>query len=107
MGGHCIPHLKQNYVDVTILQRYLSLLELQKHWEDPEGSGGEGGGRGDWDGNTCKSMADSFQCMTKPTTIKKKKNKKNRMSNFNNRNILSPSWELESQTQGVIRFGFF
>ena len=27
-------------------------------------------------GNTCKSMADSFQCMTKPTTIKKKKNDK-------------------------------
>ena len=26
-------------------------------------------------GNTCKSMADSFQCMTKPTTIKKKKTK--------------------------------
>ena len=24
-------------------------------------------------GNTCKPMADSFQCMTKPTTIKKKK----------------------------------
>ena len=24
-------------------------------------------------GNTCKSMADPFQCMTKPTTIKKKK----------------------------------
>ena len=23
-------------------------------------------------GNTCKSMADSFQCMTKPITIKKK-----------------------------------
>ena len=23
-------------------------------------------------GNTCKTMADSFQCMTKPTTIKKK-----------------------------------
>ena len=42
------------------------------HWEDPEGLGGEGGGRGDRDGNTCKSMADSFQCMTKPTTIKKK-----------------------------------
>ena len=20
------------------------------HWEDPEGSGGEGAGRGDWDG---------------------------------------------------------
>ena len=27
-------------------------------------------------GNTCKSMADSFQCMTKPTTIKKKKERK-------------------------------
>ena len=25
--------------------------------------------------NTCKSMADSFQCMRKPTTIKKKKKK--------------------------------
>ena len=26
-------------------------------------------------GNTCKPMADSFQCMTKPTTIKKKEKK--------------------------------
>ena len=26
-------------------------------------------------GNTCKPMADSFQCMTKPTTINKKKKK--------------------------------
>ena len=25
-------------------------------------------------GNTCKPMADSFQCMTKPTTKKKKQN---------------------------------
>ena len=46
------------------------------HWEDLEGLGGERGERGDWDGNTCKSMADSFQCMTKPTTIKKKTKKK-------------------------------
>ena len=35
------------------------------------------GWRGRWEGgirmgNTCRSMADSFQCMTKPTTIKKK-----------------------------------
>ena len=30
--------------------------------------GSEVGG-GIWMGNTCKSMADSFQCMTKPTTI--------------------------------------
>ena len=36
---------------------------------DPEGLGREGGGRGIGMGNTCKSMADSFQCMTKPTTI--------------------------------------
>ena len=52
----------------------------QVHWEDPEESGGEGGWRGDWDGeymlgggigmgNTCNSMADSCQCMTKPTEI--------------------------------------
>ena len=27
-------------------------------------------------GNTCKPMADSFQCMTKPTTVKKKLKKK-------------------------------
>ena len=27
-------------------------------------------------GNTCKSMAVSFQCMTKSTTIKKNNNKK-------------------------------
>ena len=26
--------------------------------------------------NTCKPMADSFQCMTKSTTIKKKKERK-------------------------------
>ena len=35
----------------------------------PRGSGGKGGGKGDQEGNTCVSMADSFQCMTKPTTI--------------------------------------
>ena len=39
------------------------------HWEDPEESGGEGGGRGIGVGNTCNSMADSCQCMTKPSTI--------------------------------------
>ena len=27
-------------------------------------------------GNTCNSMGDSFQCMTKPTTIKNKERKK-------------------------------
>ena len=37
-------------------------------------------------GNTCKSMADSFQCMTKPTTIKKKKVKKNKGSKYFSQN---------------------
>ena len=36
------------------------------HWEDPEGWDGERGGRGFSMGNTCKSMADSCQCMGKP-----------------------------------------
>ena len=39
------------------------------HWEDPEDSDGEGGGRGFGMGNTCNSMADSCQCMTKPTEM--------------------------------------
>ena len=38
------------------------------HWEDPEGSGGDVG-EGIGMGNTCKSMADSCQCMAKNTTI--------------------------------------
>ena len=33
-------------------------------------------------GDTCKSMADSFQCMTKPTTIKKTKNKQKHRESF-------------------------
>ena len=32
-------------------------------------------------GDTCKSMADSSQCMTKPTSIKKKKKRKKRKKN--------------------------
>ena len=36
------------------------------HWDDPEGWGGEGGGRGFRMGNTCTPMADSCQCMAKP-----------------------------------------
>ena len=35
------------------------------HNKDPEGAGREGGGMG----NTCKTMADSCQCMTKTTPI--------------------------------------
>ena len=32
-------------------------------------------------GNTCKSMADPFQCMTKPTTIKNNNNNNNKEEN--------------------------
>ena len=40
------------------------------HWEDPEGSGGEGGGEGGIGmGNTCKSMADSCQYMANTTIL--------------------------------------
>ena len=38
------------------------------HWEDPEESGGGAGG-GIRMGNTYNSMADSCQCMTKPTEM--------------------------------------
>ena len=33
-------------------------------------------------GNTCKPMAVSFQCMTKPTTIKNNNNKKDVLDEF-------------------------
>ena len=39
------------------------------HWDDPEGWDGEEGGRGGQDGDTCTSIADSCQYMTKPTTV--------------------------------------
>ena len=37
------------------------------HWDDPEGWDGEERGRGLRMGNTCTPMADSCQCMAKPT----------------------------------------
>ena len=40
-----------------------------EHWDDPEGWGGEGGGRGVQNGGQCTLMADSCQCMAKTTTI--------------------------------------
>ena len=39
------------------------------HWEDPEELGEEGGARGVGMGNSCDSMGDSCQCMTKPTAM--------------------------------------
>ena len=35
------------------------------HWDNPEGWGGEGAGRGVQDGNICIPVADSCQCMVK------------------------------------------
>ena len=52
------------------------------NWEDLEGAGGEGGGRGDRMGNTCKPMAVSFQCMIKFTTNKKEKKEKEKKEKF-------------------------
>ena len=54
------------------------------HWEDLEGAGGEGGGRGFGMGNTCKPMAVSFQCMTKFATNKKKLKKINKKDSKSN-----------------------
>ena len=36
------------------------------HGDDPEGSYGEGGGRGVMFGNACTPVLDSCQCMAKP-----------------------------------------
>ena len=36
------------------------------HCDDPEGWGGDGGGRGLQVGDTCTHMVDSSQCMAKP-----------------------------------------
>ena len=35
-------------------------------WDNPEGWGGEGGGRGVQDGDTCAPVAGSCRCMAKP-----------------------------------------
>jgi len=39
------------------------------HCDDPEGWDGEGDGRWFRMGDTCIPMADSCECMAKPTTI--------------------------------------
>ena len=40
-------------------------------WDDPEGWDGEGGEKRFRMGNTCKPMADSYQCIAKTNTILK------------------------------------
>ena len=39
------------------------------HWDDPEGWDRREVGGGFRMGNTCKPMADSYHCMTRPTKI--------------------------------------
>ena len=39
------------------------------HWDDPEGWGGEGGGRGFRMGDTCAPVTDSCKCKAKPTIL--------------------------------------
>jgi len=39
------------------------------HWDDAEGWDEEGGGGGFRMGDTCIPVADSCECMVKPTTI--------------------------------------
>ena len=49
-------------------------------------------------GNACKPMAVSFQCMTKPTTIKKLKKKEQLILNLNSSSEPTPiplAWDTE------------
>ena len=73
---------QENSIETCILSRVKQITSLgwmhetsdqtwctgktQRDWVEREV------GRGIRMGNTCKSMADSCQCMTKPTTIKKR-----------------------------------
>ena len=56
-------------------------------------------GGGIWMGNTCKPMADSFQCMTKPTTIKKKKRKME--------TVIVQQWSLDAHDMLLTAFQIF
>ena len=70
---------QENYIETCILSRVKQITspgwmhetsaqawctgKTQRDWVEGEVGGGIGMG------NTCKTMADSFQCVTKPTTI--------------------------------------
>ena len=62
-----LPRSHHPHLPLTFFISFRSVVKV--HWEDPEESGREGVGGGIRMGNTCKSMADSCQCMTKTTTI--------------------------------------
>ena len=66
----------ENNIETSILSRVKQITSPDwmhetsaRGCEDPEGWDGEGCGRGFRMGNTCKSMADSCQCMAKTTII--------------------------------------
>ena len=61
-----LPHVKQITSPGSMRETGCSGLG---HWDDPEGWDGEGGERGFQDGDTCTPVADSCQCVAKPTTI--------------------------------------
>ena len=73
----------ENGIETCILScknRIASLSPMQDtaclglvHGDDPEGSYGEGGGRGVMFGNACTPMVDSCQCMAKPIQYCKEK----------------------------------
>ena len=46
-------------------------------------------------------MADSFQCMTKPTTIKKKKKEKRKKNKPSNTQVLVSKWHFQSKEPGL------
>ena len=61
-----LPYVKQMTSRSLMHEAGHSKLVL---WDNPEGRGGEGGGRGIWDGDPCASVADSCQCMAKTTIL--------------------------------------
>ena len=81
---------QENSIEMCILSRVKQIIspswmhetsawawctgKTQRDWVEREVVGGIGMG------NTCKSMADSYQCMTKTTTIKKEKNLKQKQA---------------------------
>ena len=67
---------QENSIETCILSRVKHITSpgwmhetSAQAWCAGKTLGGERGGRGDRVGNTCKTMADSCQCMTKTTTI--------------------------------------
>ena len=72
LEGIMLNQINQVEKDKYHMHNFISFIWIISglvHCDDPEGWDGEGGGSGIGMGNTCKSMADSCQCMVKTTTI--------------------------------------